>query len=47
MGGGTFANKTFANKTFANGESPRTYWRKYGGLSPIGEIPSDALAKIQ
>ena len=47
MGGGTFANKTFANKTFANGESPGVYWRKYGGLSPIGEIPGDVLAKVQ
>jgi len=34
-----------ANKTFANGESPGVYWRKYGGLSPIGEIPGDLLAK--
>jgi hypothetical protein len=22
------------------------YWRKYNGLSPIGEIPEDILAKI-
>jgi hypothetical protein len=42
-----FANKKFANKTFANGESPGVYWRKYGGPSPIGEIPVDVLAKVQ
>jgi len=23
------------------------YWRKYGGLSPIGEIPGNVLAKVQ
>ncbi len=46
-GGGTFANKTFANRTFANGESPWVYWRKSTVLSPIGEIPGGALAKVQ
>jgi hypothetical protein len=47
MANGNFANKTFANRTFANGESPWVYWRKYSGLSPIGEIPGGALAKLQ
>jgi hypothetical protein len=47
VGGRTFANKTFANRTFANGESPGVYWRKYSGLSPIGEFPEDVLAKVQ
>ena len=23
------------------------YWRKYGGIAPIGEIPGDVLAKVQ
>ncbi len=23
------------------------YWRKYGGLSPIGEIPGGVLAKVR
>jgi hypothetical protein len=23
------------------------YWRKYSGLSPIGEIPEDVLPKVQ
>jgi hypothetical protein len=42
-----FANKTFANKTFANGESSKVHWRKYGGLSPIGESHESILAKVQ
>jgi len=25
----------------------RLYWRKYGGLSPIGEVPGGVLAKVQ
>ena len=45
------------HKTFATGESTvdfrqlakfrRMYWRKYSGLSPIGEISEDVLAKVQ
>ena len=35
----------FANKTFANGECPKVHWRKYSGLSPIGESPLGILAK--
>jgi hypothetical protein len=42
-----FANKTFANWTFANDESPKVYWRKYSGLSPIGESREGVLANIQ
>ncbi len=32
-----FSNKTFANGIFANGESLKMHWRKYSGLSPMGE----------
>ena len=36
------------HRTLAIGESPGgLYWRKYSGLSPIGEIPGDVLAKVQ
>jgi hypothetical protein len=42
-----FANKIFANWRFATGENPGVYWRKFTVLSPIGEIPKDALAKVQ
>ena len=42
-----FANKIFANWTFANGESPKVHWRKYSGLSPIGESLGCVLAKVQ
>jgi hypothetical protein len=42
-----FANKTFANGTFANGQSLKMHWRKYSGLSPMGESPMNVLAKVQ
>ncbi|CAF4290143.1 unnamed protein product, partial [Rotaria socialis] len=25
----------------------RPYWRKYSGLSPIGEVPPNVLVKVQ
>jgi hypothetical protein len=47
LGFQNFANKTFANWTFANGESPQIYWRKYSGLSPIGESPKADSAALE
>jgi hypothetical protein len=46
LGFPNFANKTFANRKFANGESPKVYWRKYSGLSPINESPGGVLEKV-
>jgi len=42
-----FANRTLASRTFATGENPVVYWRNSTALSPIGEIPKDALAKVR
>jgi len=42
-----FANRTLASRTFATGENPGVYWRNSTALSPIGEIPKDALAKVR
>ncbi|CAM4988956.1 unnamed protein product [Rotaria socialis] len=51
----TFAN--WRNSTECIGESivdvrqlakfQRPYWRKYSGLSPIGEAPPNVLVKVQ
>jgi hypothetical protein len=47
MGYRNFANRILASRTFATGENPEVYWRDSTALSPIGEIPKDALAKVR
>jgi hypothetical protein len=42
-----FANRILASMTFATGENPGIDWRNSAAFSPIGEIPKDALAKVQ
>jgi hypothetical protein len=42
-----FANRTLVSRRFATGENPGVYRRNSTALSPIGEIPKDALAKVR
>ncbi len=42
-----FANRILASRMFATGENPGIYCRNSTALSSIGEIPKDALAKVQ